>query len=297
MVLGFLNLHSFSDLSFDMTSIPGHNLCYPQLMGVWCGGLAADHWFRVRVIAGAVVNLRLRLHLHHNLSMLTCSERGWAKKIKRNINRIKPNKPCTYRFSRRLWRGQRNWRTRDTASSIKIFDWPLPNLNFTAPFTLVAKVASLESWKQYWLYTHSPLSSAQRKCIPFDTRLLMYTVEPLYKGHTGTMKIVLYKEVSLIQRLIIHESISFGSKQVSFIQRCSLFGSSTVRIYMYMMHLSTTSCPCNVHMYLYIHRVQNVWWLWTRWASFIPGLSPVNWNCQLLPWSLRRMKERYAVNM
>ena len=55
----------------------------------------------------------------------------------------------------------------------------------------------------------------------------MYTVEPLYKGHAGTMKIVLYTEVSFTQRF---ESISTGLKQVSLIERCPLFGESFIPV-------------------------------------------------------------------
>ena len=47
--------------------------------------------------------------------------------------------------------------------------------------------------------------------------MLEYRVEPLYKGHAGTTKSVLYTEVSFIQRLL-----NYTQKQVSFIERCPL---------------------------------------------------------------------------
>ena len=54
-------------------------------------------------------------------------------------------------------------------------------------------------------------------------------MEPLYKGHAGTMKIVLYREVSFIQRLNYTRKYCIGSKQergVLYSNQSVLYGST-----------------------------------------------------------------------
>ena len=48
-------------------------------------------------------------------------------------------------------------------------------------------------------------------------------------GHLGDIEIVLYREVSCIQRLNNTLNISMGMERVSFIKRCPLFRVSFVR--------------------------------------------------------------------
>ena len=56
----------------------------------------------------------------------------------------------------------------------------------------------------------------------------VYTVEPPNKGHVGTRSFILYREVSYIRRLKCTGIIKIGRVDLSFKERCSLFGVSFI---------------------------------------------------------------------